>query len=43
MYVQFNCPSDYGVTGAVNKVESDSRYGICSKVVVLLHESQVDK
>ena len=42
MYVQLNCLSDYGVTGAVNKMESDSRYGICSKVV-LLHESQVDE
>ena len=41
-YVQFNCLSDYGVTGAVNKAESDSRYGIRSKVV-LLHESQVDE
>ena len=27
-YVQFNCLSYYGVTGTVNKVESDSRYGI---------------
>ena len=31
-YVQLNCLSDYGVTGAINKTESDSRYGICSKV-----------
>ena len=23
-YVQFNCLSDYGVTGTVNKMESDS-------------------
>ena len=30
--MQFNCLSDYGVTGAVNNMESDSRYGICSKV-----------
>ena len=42
VYVQFNCLSDYGVTGAINKVESDSRYGICSKVVPL-HESQVNE
>ena len=35
--MQFNCLSDYRVTGAINKTESDSRYGICSKVV-LLHE-----
>ena len=31
VYVQFNCLSDYGITGAVNKMESDSRHGICSK------------
>jgi len=40
VYVQFNCLSDYGVTCAVNKTESDGRYGICSKVV-LLHKSHV--
>ena len=37
-YVQFNCLSDYGVTGTVNKMESDSGYGIHSKVV-LFHKS----
>ena len=39
-YVQFNCLSDYGVTGAVNKVESDSRYGIRSKVVGSMNKSE---
>ena len=42
VYVQFNCLSDYRVTGAVNKTESDSGYGIRSKVV-LFHKSQVDE
>ena len=42
LYVQFNCLSDYGVTGTINKMESDSGYGICSKVV-LFHESRVDE
>ena len=42
VYVQFNCLSDYGVTGTVNKMESDSRYGICSKVV-LFHKSRVNE
>ena len=38
VYVQFNCLSDYGVPGTINKMQSDSRYGIHSKVV-LFHES----
>ena len=38
VYVQFNCLSDYGITGAINKTESDSGYDIRSKVV-LFHES----
>ena len=41
-YVQLNCLSDYRVTGSINKTESDSGYGIHSKVV-LFHESQVDE
>ena len=40
--MQFNCLSDYGVTGTINKMESDIRYGIRSKVM-LIHESDVDE
>ena len=42
MYVQLDYLSDYRVTGAVNKMESYSRYGIRSKVV-LLHKSRVNE
>ena len=41
--MQFNCLSDYGVTGAVNKAESDSRYGIRSKVVLLSNPKSMNE